>query len=420
MSHYKESHFTHDAQYLWRCLQLAQRGLYGALPNPFVGALFVKDDRIISEGWHALCGGPHAERAAVAACHAQYGSTDLLRGSTAYVSLEPCCFTGRTPPCTDILKEVGISRLVAAITDPHPKVAGKGISILEQAGVATAVGRLQPLATFVNRRFITAHQQQRPYVILKWAQSSDGFVDDDTSERRLISNSTAHQLSHHWRATECGILVGTGTALHDNPSLTTRLVSGPNPTRIVLDRRGILPPTAKVFSPDSPTIVVVDQARAGAYRSPADHVTPVFLDFTSELPESKGNAASNPHYLRIDQLCHALYSRNIHSLIVEGGPTLHRSFIWSGLWDEARVITAPMVLGNGIPAASLPTTSSLRFSRLLHVNDQVATAPTCMPDLPLPSDSSEAIEILMARELGFAVTQPDHDKPGERLTVYTI
>lgn len=298
-----------------RCIQLAQFGEAGAPPNPLVGAVIVCRGRIIGEGYHRRCGGPHAEVNAIRSVSDQ----SLLRQSTLYVSLEPCAHYGKTPPCADLIIEKGIPRVVVGCIDPFAKVCGLGIRKLREAGVEVAVGALEDECRRLNRRFFTFHEKQRPWVTLKWAQSRDGFIDrlrrDDEASAQLSTPFT-QMLVHRLRARSQAILVGTQTALRDNPSLTNRLWPGGQPLRLVIDRRGILPPTLRLFDDSAPTHVY-----------PTGNLTEILSD---------------------------LHQRGIQSLLVEGGALLLRSFLEQGLWDEARVETAAISLGRGVRAPEIP------------------------------------------------------------------
>ncbi len=292
-----------------RCLQLARCGEAGAPPNPMVGAVIVCDGRIIGEGYHRRCGGPHAEVNAINSVKEK----DLLSRSTIYVSLEPCAHYGKTPPCADLIIETGIRRVVIGCTDPFAKVNGLGIKKLREAGCEVQVGVLEQECRELNRRFFTFHEKHRPWIILKWAQSNDGFIGKD--ERVILSNALTQTLVHRLRARSGAILVGTNTALQDNPTLTTRLWPGPNPLRLTIDRNGILPPTLHLKDNSTPTVIYSHES--------------------------------------IEEILADLYARGIQSLLVEGGAKLLQSFIDKGLWDEARIETAPLCLGQGTKAPTL-------------------------------------------------------------------
>lgn len=292
-----------------RCLELARCGEAGAPPNPMVGAVIVCDGRIIGEGYHRRCGGPHAEVNAINSVKER----DLLSRSTIYVSLEPCAHYGKTPPCADLIIETGIRRVVIGCTDPFAKVNGLGIKKLREAGCEVQVGVLEQECRELNRRFFTFHEKHRPWIILKWAQSNDGFIGKD--ERVILSNALTQTLVHRLRARSGAILVGTNTALQDNPTLTTRLWPGPNPLRLTIDRNGTLPPTLHLKDNSTPTVIYSHES--------------------------------------IEEILADLYARGIQSLLVEGGAKLLQSFIDKGLWDEARIETAPLCLGQGTKAPTL-------------------------------------------------------------------
>ena len=298
-----------------RCIQLARCGEAGAPPNPMVGAVLVCRGRIIGEGFHRRCGGPHAEVNAIRSVRDQ----SLLRQSTLYVSLEPCAHFGKTPPCADLIVEKGIPRVVVGCIDPFARVCGLGIRKLQEAGVEVVAGVLEDECRSLNRRFFTFHEKQRPWVTLKWAQSRDGFIDrlrPAGEPSAKFSTFFTQTLVHRLRARSQAILVGTQTALMDNPSLTNRLWPGGQPLRLVIDRQDILPASLHLFDDAAPT-----------------HVYP-----TGELSEILSD----------------LHQRGIQSLLVEGGARLLKSFLEQGLWDEARVETAPISLGQGVSAPVIP------------------------------------------------------------------
>lgn len=319
--------------YMQRCLELAALGLGNVAPNPMVGCVIAHQGRIIGEGCHRVLGGPHAEVEAVRSV----ADRGLLRESVMYVSLEPCAHHGRTPPCADLIIECGVPEVHVATIDPFALVAGKGIARLREAGVKVHVGLLEHEARTLNRRFFTFHSGQRPYLILKWAETADGFVDrvrvpsHDVPER--ISGDAAQVLTHAWRAQEAAIMVGTGTALMDDPSLTVRAVNGRNPLRIILDRRLRLPATAKVFSDDADTLV---------------------------LNEVEDRTSGRTRWVRMESmddihaLMQVLWKSGVQSVLVEGGPELHRRLFHADLWDEVRRYVSPKVLGSGVAAATVP------------------------------------------------------------------
>lgn len=299
-----------------RSLELAKLGTGNVAPNPLVGCVIVHEDRIIGEGYHEKYGEAHAEVNAIKSIKHK----DLLKAATVFVSLEPCAHQGKTPPCANLLVECAVKKVVIATLDPHEKVAGKGVKILQDAGIEVEVGCMENEAKDVARRFFTFHQKSRPHVVLKWAESADGFLD---SERKLagqkplkISSLNSDVYSHQLRASEHAIMVGTETALLDNPSLTTRNATGSDPIRIVLDRNLRLPDHLKLFSDGNRTIVF-NQMK------------------TEQIGAAEYIQVSDWNLNEIANLLHAL---NIQSVIVEGGASLLSSFVREDLWDEAHCI----------------------------------------------------------------------------------
>jgi len=315
-----------------RCLELAVLGAGSVAPNPVVGAVLVYDGRVIGEGYHRQYGEAHAEVNCINSVLKE--NEKYISKSTLYVSLEPCAHFGKTPPCADLIIENKIPNVVIGCKDSFAAVNGKGIEKLEAAGVNVIVGILEKEAIELNRRFFTFHQKQRPYIILKWAQSNDGRIAGAGSSRVLISNEFSNRLVHKWRSEEASILVGTNTALQDDPALTTRLWPGKNPVRIVIDKELKLPAHLKLLDGRVKTIV-----------------------FNYARQEDKGLLS----YQQLDkekdilpQILSALHSQNIQTVIVEGGTKLLQSFIDEGLWDEARVITnSTLNMGKGLAAPVL-------------------------------------------------------------------
>lgn len=322
-----------DEKYMQRCLALARNGWYGAAPNPMVGAVIVCDDKIIGEGYHIRCGGPHAEVNAIRSVHNQ----ELLKKSTLYVSLEPCSHYGKTPPCADLIIEKQIPRVVVGCIDPFAKVSGRGIKKLRDAGIEVTVGVLEKECRDLNRRFITFHSKKRPYVILKWAQSADGFIDISRTEGSPVVLSTAEtQMLVHKHRSECkAILVGRRTALLDNPSLTVRNWWGENPLRLVIDRELTLPVSLHLFDGTVPTVVFTEKEKEDGIG-----VEYCKLDFKIDI---------------LPQIMSCLYQRGIQSLLVEGGRELLQSFIDSELWDEIYIECSTRLLKEGVHAPSLST-----------------------------------------------------------------
>ncbi len=315
-----------------RCLQLAETGAGNVAPNPMVGAVLLYEERIIGEGYHQQYGGPHAEVNCVKSVSKE--DRQYISKSTLYVSLEPCAHFGKTPPCADLIIESKIPNVVIGCRDSFAAVNGKGIEKLKTAGVNVIVDVLEKECLELNKRFFIFHQKKRPYIILKWAQSSDGKIAGENLSKLRISNEFTNRLVHKWRSEEAAILVGTNTALRDDPALTTRLWPGRNPVRLVIDKELALPMHLKLFDDSARTIVF-------NYKKQQEG---------EKLSYCKLNAAENI----IPQILHALYEKQIQSVIVEGGAKLLQSFVDAGSWDEARVITnSSMMIGEGLNAPVL-------------------------------------------------------------------
>ncbi|MDT0687276.1 bifunctional diaminohydroxyphosphoribosylaminopyrimidine deaminase/5-amino-6-(5-phosphoribosylamino)uracil reductase RibD [Autumnicola psychrophila] len=330
-------------KYIKRCISLARNGFGSTYPNPMVGSVVVHKNKIIGEGWHQKAGLPHAEVNAINAV----ADESLLPQSTIYVSLEPCSHFGKTPPCSDLIIAKGIKKVVIGTVDPFAKVAGRGIKKLMDAGCEVAVGILEKECRELNKRFFTFHQERRPYIILKWAQTSDGFIAPESKDNRepvWITGSTSRQLVHKWRAEEQAILVGTNTVIADNPKLNTRLWKGPDPVRVVLDRSGRIPKKSAVLDGSVKTIVFTE--KPNSYSSEIDpgslqnHENLILkeLDFGKEIAP---------------QICEVLYQNELQSVIIEGGARTIQSFIDAGLWDEARVFTGKATFNSGIDSPKL-------------------------------------------------------------------
>ncbi|WP_163326124.1 bifunctional diaminohydroxyphosphoribosylaminopyrimidine deaminase/5-amino-6-(5-phosphoribosylamino)uracil reductase RibD [Draconibacterium mangrovi] len=326
---------TTEEKYMARCIELARMGAGHVSPNPMVGCVIVHSDRIIGEGFHQKHGQAHAEVNAINSV------TDAakLKESTIYVSLEPCAHYGLTPPCSDLIIQKQIPRVVIGSIDPFAKVAGKGIERLKNAGIEVITGILKSECDELNRRFFTFHQKKRPYILLKWAQTSDGFIDKDRSaedygEPTWITGPRALLRVHQMRAEEDAILVGTNTAEKDNPSLTVRLIKGKNPLRIVLDRQLRLDKKLNLFDNSTETIVF-----NGLENHRYKNTEYIKIDFNDQL---------------LPQIIEVLHQKNILSLIVEGGEQVLKTFIDSGLWDEAHVYTGHTNFGKGIKAPTPP------------------------------------------------------------------
>ncbi|MGF2412040.1 bifunctional diaminohydroxyphosphoribosylaminopyrimidine deaminase/5-amino-6-(5-phosphoribosylamino)uracil reductase RibD [Ferruginibacter sp.] len=315
-----------------RCLQLARLGAGYVAPNPMVGAVLVYDNAIIGEGFHQHYGKAHAEVNCIDSVAEE--NKCLIEKSTLYVSLEPCAHFGKTPPCANLIIKHKIPHVVIGCRDSFAAVDGKGIEKLKAAGVNVAVGILEAEAIDLNKRFFTFHQKKRPYIILKWAQSSNGKIAGNDDERIFISNEFTNRLVHQWRAEEAAIMVGTNTALKDDPALTARLYPGNNPVRLVIDLDLKLPATLKLFDGTVKTIV--------------------FNQYKDEQTEMLSYYKIDKSNKVIPQILNALYQLQIQSVIIEGGAKLLQSFIDENLWDEARVITnMEMKIAEGINAPIL-------------------------------------------------------------------
>lgn len=314
------------AKYMRRCLQLARLGCYYVAPNPMVGAVLVREtpetgEEVLAEGWHERFGEGHAEVNCFRHA-AETGITDFT-GCTLFVSLEPCSHYGKTPPCAKLIIEKGVRKVVVGTLDPNPQVAGNGVRMLREAGIEVVTGVEEAACRELNKRFLCLHEKHRPYVVLKWAQTADGYMDglrdvNDLSLRGkplVISNSVTKQLVHQMRAENMAIMVGTRTALLDNPRLCTTRWSGRNPLRVVLDRHGVIPRDSKLFSADAETLVYTD---------------------------------TDYQYILSD-----LAARGIHSLMVEGGAQLLTTILESGIWDEIHLEVSPQQVGQGVKAPVL-------------------------------------------------------------------
>jgi diaminohydroxyphosphoribosylaminopyrimidine deaminase / 5-amino-6-(5-phosphoribosylamino)uracil reductase len=314
-----------DELFMQRALDLAQLSRGAVSPNPLVGCVIVHNNTIIGEGRHEKFGEAHAEVNAVASVRDQ----SLLRESTVYVNLEPCSHFGKTPPCADMLIKHQVKQVVIANTDPNPLVSGEGIQKLKAAGIEVVTGVVEAKGRELNKRFFTFMEKKRPYIILKWAETADGFIARKNFDSKWISNEQSRKLVHKWRSEEAAILVGTATVQHDNPSLTVRDWSGKNPVRIVIDRYARLPQTLTVFDSTQQTLCYTTTKEVSL-----DNLT--FI----KLPENQFQ----------QELLTDLHTRKIQSVIIEGGATTLQQFINTGLWDEARVFTSDQEFGSGISA----------------------------------------------------------------------
>jgi len=341
-----------DEKFMARCIQLALNGRKNAQPNPMVGAVIVHDGKIIGEGYHRKCGEAHAEVNAINSVK----DPDLLKDSTIYVSLEPCAHYGKTPPCADLIISKRLKRVVVGCTDPFAKVNGLGIRKIKEAGIDVTVGVLEKECKHLNRVFFTFHSQHRPFVVLKWAQSPDGFIAGK-NQKTIISTSYTQMLAHK-RRTECqAIIVGTNTANIDNPKLDARKWHGNNPVRVVIDKEKKLSHDLHLFDGSVTTIVFADNSsndvnsKANANESSASLAT-------------KTNTAEPVKYIYIDfkqniipQILDHLYLLGIQSLLVEGGAQLLQSFIDYGVWDEAYVEIGGNNIIEGVEAPNMRKTN---------------------------------------------------------------
>lgn len=308
-------------KYIKRCIEIAKNGLGNTAPNPMVGCVIVHKNNIIGEGFTSPYGGNHAEVNAIESV----ADKSLLKEATIYVTLEPCSHFGKTPPCSDLIIKHQIPQVVIGCVDDNPDVSGKGIKKLKENGCDVTVGVLEKECKKHHKRFFTFHNKKRPYIILKWAASDDGFLAPLKKQEQKpvwITNTQSRQLVHKWRAEEQAILIGANTVLDDNPSLTTRDVEGRNPVRVVVDTYGNISKDFSVFNDASKTILI----------SKSD------LDINSSLSQ---------------QICKILYKQNINSVIVEGGSKTLQLFINEDLWDEARVFIGKVILDNGVKAPKL-------------------------------------------------------------------
>ncbi|MFZ4399836.1 MAG: bifunctional diaminohydroxyphosphoribosylaminopyrimidine deaminase/5-amino-6-(5-phosphoribosylamino)uracil reductase RibD [Bacteroidales bacterium] len=323
-----------DHTYMLRCLELAKKGFSNVAPNPMVGCVIVHENKIIGEGFHRKYGEAHAE---VNAIHSVINK-ELLTEATVYVNLEPCSHYGKTPPCADLLIKYQVKEVVIANTDPNPLVAGKGIEKLKNAGIKVITGVLEEEAKILNKRFFCYFTKNRPYIILKWAKTLDGFMDIDRSVpgsniNNWITNNELKILVHKWRTEEAAIIVGTNTAINDNPRLNIRNWNGNQPLRLVLDENLILAETLNLFDKQHPTVVFTSLNRTNSHNISYQTI----------------NFCKDP----IQQILNYLYEVKITSLIVEGGRELLQSFINQELWDEARILTGNKTFTKGLKAPEI-------------------------------------------------------------------
>ena len=323
-------------KYIKRCIDLAKNGLGSTYPNPLVGCVIVHQGRIIGEGWHQKAGGPHAEVVAIASVK----DKSLMNRSTLYVSLEPCSHFGKTPPCSNLILEHEIPKVVIGSIDPYNKVSGKGVEKLRKSNCEVVVGVLEEECIELNKRFFTYHTNKRPYIILKWAETNDGFMDverkiDDLEKAKSnwITNQYSRQLVHKWRTEEQAILVGTNTVINDNPKLNVRSWCGHNPIRIVLDKNLRIPNNYNILDGSTKTIILTE--KEGNRRA---NIFFEMIGFNEKLAE---------------EVCSILYKNEIQSVIIEGGTQTLETFIKENLWDEARIFKSEVIFSNGVKAPSI-------------------------------------------------------------------
>ncbi len=315
-----------NERFMQRALQLANNGLGAVSPNPLVGCVIVHDNKIIGEGYHQKFGLAHAEVNAINAVE----NKDILPFATLYVTLEPCSHFGKTPPCADLIIKNKIQKVVVCNQDPNHLVAGRGILKLQNAGVEVKIDILKSQGEYLNRRFFTFHTKNRPYIILKWAQTSNGYLARSNYNSKWISNQQSRQIVHLWRSQEDAILVGFNTAKVDNPTLTTRFVEGKNPVRVLLDQHLKINPSNQIFQNEAKTIVI-----NSLKNEIIDHIEYVSSD-------------NNPK-----EIMHLLYQKQIQSIIIEGGSKTLNQFITANLWDEARIFKSNHFFENGINAPQI-------------------------------------------------------------------
>lgn len=315
-------------KFMLRALELAELGRGATSPNPMVGCVIVHEGKVIGEGYHEIYGGPHAEPNAIQSVQ----NKNLLPESTVYVTLEPCSHWGKTPPCANLLVEKQVKKVVVGALDSNPLVGGKGIQILRDAGIEVVTGILSDKIRNQNRRFFTYIEKKRPYILLKWAQTEDGFIARENYDSKWISSQYSRQLVHKWRSEEDAIMVGTLTAQYDNPKLNVRDWEGKNPVRVVIDRKLLLNPDLYLF----------DQSQAT-----------LCYNQIQEKTEGSLQHVKMEDGFDVEAVLSDLYHKKIQSILVEGGAQLLKKFIEKELWDEARVFTGNIAFGKGITAPKL-------------------------------------------------------------------
>lgn len=335
-------------KYIRRCIELAKNGLGTTYPNPLVGSVIVYEDKIIGEGWHKKSGEPHAEVNAVNSVK----DKSLLKKATIYVSLEPCSHFGKTPPCCDLIIKNKIPNVVIGTVDPNIKVAGNGIKKLIEAGIHVTVGILEEECYELNKRFFTFHEKKRPYIILKWAESQDGFIaPKEKLEKKpvWITNPYSRQLVHKWRTEEQAILVGTQTAIDDNPKLNARDWSGNNPIRLVIDQNNRIPEHNHIFDNQAKTILFSKSRNSIKKENTIFEI----IDFEKNI---------------VEQIVQILHQHQIQSVIIEGGRQTLQTFIDANLWDEARIFVGSVEFKEGTKA---PNIAKNQFKKQSIGNDEL-------------------------------------------------
>lgn len=330
--------------YMQRCIELAALGLGSVSPNPMVGAVIVYENKIIGEGYHHKYGKAHAEVNAINQVIQKFSNySELLKKSTIYVSLEPCAHYGKTPPCADLIIKNQIPKVIIGCRDPFEQVDGKGIEKLLSAGIEVLTGILENECLWLNRRFFTRVKKQRPYIILKWAQTTDGFFAPSDKSQLWITGLESKKLVHQWRGEEDAILIGKNTAKIDNPQLNVRFGPGKTPKRVVIDRRLELSQSLNIFDQSVETII--------------------FNEIKMDIDGKNKYIALEDFEMYVPQyILFQLYLQDIQSLIIEGGATTLNSFIEAGLWDEARIFTGKTNLGSGIKAPFITGNIAGKFS----------------------------------------------------------
>jgi diaminohydroxyphosphoribosylaminopyrimidine deaminase / 5-amino-6-(5-phosphoribosylamino)uracil reductase len=328
---------NNEEKYMQRCLDLAQKAIGYVAPNPLVGCVIVHHNKIIGEGYHQQFGEAHAEVNAINSVT----NKELLKDAELYVNLEPCAHCGKTPPCTEPIIHYKIPKIIIGSLDPNPLVSGKGISQLKNIGCIVQSGVLEKECREINKRFITFHEKHRPYIILKWAETKDGFIDiERKSDAKVaptpVMNEKLKPLVHRWRSEEQAIMIGTNTAIKDNPQLDVRFWKGKNPIRIVLDKNLRIPNNFHVLDQSIKTIVFTEEEKTSS-----ENLEYISIDFSGQL---------------IQQILQILYKKNIQSIIIEGGTQLLKSFIDQDLWDEASIITGNKYFEKGVKAPAFNST----------------------------------------------------------------